>query len=254
MCSRHHRENLSSGHYLGGESTQGQDNIGECFGSHCGRKNVINHVTSENLSANHQVMLTPIKHEDIETNVLNDAYLFGSQLGMTPGETAVLTQPSQRMNSSKRESRPAHSSNSEKVSHTNSVSNTKQSTNQHQQVADKYKDHSPRHGDISRASLEVEKTMLAAQGKLAYVSPTVRQSNNLNRHTFHGSTSQSQKHQPSAGNLGFVTRQAGGSLSQLSPAQPGLQLGQPAVLLNTGSQVDLHRYVKFLVFCDRGID
>lgn len=179
--------------------------------------------------------------------MVNDAYLFGSQVGMPVGEAPAAMVPSNpRMNAvTKIETRPAHS-NSDKVSQSHhnhqAVANNKHSiNNSHHQVAEKYKDHSPRHQDV-RASLEIEKTMLAAQGKLAYVSPTVRQSNNLNRHTFHGSTSQSQKHQPSAANLGFMTRQTGGSLSQLSPAQPSLQLGQPAVLLNTGSQMDLHRY------------
>lgn len=231
---------MTAGQYLG-ESAPGQENTGDCYSTPGNRKNVISHTTAENLSANHQVMLTPIKHEDIETNMLNDAYLFGSQLGMPPNETAAHMPSNQRINSSKRDLRQTHQNNNDKVSHSQTASNTKHSMNSsHHQHQDKYKDHSPRHADV-RASLELEKTMLAAQGKLAYVSPTVRPNNNLNRHTFHGSTSQSQKHQP-AGNLGFVTRQAGGSLSQLSPAQPGLHLGQPAVLLNTGSQVDLHRY------------
>jgi len=231
---------LGAGQYTGTETALGHDTTGEYFGTPSSRKNVISHTTAENLSAsNHQVMLTPIKHEDIETNMLNDAYLFGCQLGMPPGDTSALIPNNQRMNSSKRDSRHHHSNNNEKVSHSHSQSNNKHNIASHH-VPDRYKGHSPRHADV-RASMELEKTMLAAQGKLAYVSPTVRPNNNLNRHTFHGATSQSQKHPQPMGNLGFVTRQAGGSLSQLSPAQPGLQLGQPAVLLNTGSQVDLHR-------------
>ncbi|XP_060591594.1 homeodomain-interacting protein kinase 2-like [Ruditapes philippinarum] len=211
--------------------------LGESFGTSSNRKNVItNNVSAENLSSK-QVMLTPIKHEDIESNMLNDAYLFGSQLGVTVDETAALIPPNLRVNSSRKEPRHAHSNN-DKVS--NQASSTKQNTlTTSHHMADKYKDNSPRID--MRLTQDLEKTMLAAQGKLAYVSPTVRQSNNLNRHTFHGSTSQSQKQVSSGGNLGFVSRQAGGSMSQLSPAQPQLQLGQPTVLLNPASQVDLHR-------------
>jgi hypothetical protein len=211
--------------------------LGESFGTSSNRKNVItNNVSAENLSSK-QVMLTPIKHEDIESNMLNDAYLFGSQLGVTVDETAALIPPNLRVNSSRKEPRHAHSNN-DKVS--NQASSNKQNTlTTSHHMADKYKDNSPRID--MRLTQDLEKTMLAAQGKLAYVSPTVRQSNNLNRHTFHGSTSQSQKQGSSGGNLGFVSRQAGGSMSQLSPAQPQLQLGQPTVLLNPASQVDLHR-------------
>lgn len=199
--------------------------IGESFATPASRKSAISHAAA--LSAKHQVMLTPIKHEDIETNMLNDAYLFGSQLGSAlVDETSALVPPDMRQTLSNKH---------EKLSHSQSNRHGSSSGRQ-----DKFKDHSPRHD--MRASLEMEKNLLAAQGKLAYVSPTVRQSNNLNRHTFHGSTSQSNKQVTSAANLGFMTRQAGGSLSQLSPAQPGLQLGQPTVLLNTAQQVDLHRY------------
>lgn len=209
--------------------------LGENFGTPASRKNVISHAAAENLSSK-QVMLTPIKHEDIESSVLNDAYLFGNQLGVSVDETTALIPPNLRVNSSRREPRHAHSNN-EKVS--NHVSSSKHNSLISQVISEKFKDNSPR--PEMRLPPDLEKTMLAAQGKLAYVSPTVRQSNNLNRHTFHGSTSQSQKQTTGGANLGIVTRQTGGSMSQLSPAQTQLQLGQPAVLLNPGSQVDLHR-------------
>ena len=231
-----------------------ESEIGEGFGMSAGRKNVItNNVTAENLSSK-QVMLTPIKHEDIESNMLNDAYLFGSQLGVTVDETAALIPPNLRVNSSRKEPRQAHSNN-DKVS--NPASTSKHNSLTSNPLTDKYKDNSPRLD--MRLPPDLEKTMLAAQGKLAYVSPTVRQSNNLNRHTFHGSTSQSQKQSSGSGNLGFVSRQTGGSMSQLSPAQPQLQLGQPTVLLNPASQVDLHRYAspsfRFKrLFCNADLD
>lgn len=179
------------------------------------------------------MMLTPIKHEDIDNSLLNDAaYLFGSHLSDSVDETTALIPPNLRVNSSKREPQVMHR-NAEKVSHHD---RTKHLSLTNHLTVDKKMESSPRFD--MRLHPDLEKTMLAAQGKLAYVSPTVRQSNNTNRHTFHGSTSQTQK---SGGSLGFVTRQSGGSMSQLSPAQPQLQLGQPTVLLNPGSQVDLHR-------------
>lgn len=231
---RQHREKKGTEQYIG-DPAMIESALGDNFGSSTSRKNVISHTTAENLSSKHQVMLTPIKHEDIESNVLNDAYLFGSQLGVSVEETAALIPPNLRVNSSRKSSRPT---NNDKVSQQASSSKHNSVSSGHVGT-EKYKDASPR-PDI-RLPADLEKTMLAAQGKLAYVSPTVRQSNNVNRHTFHGSTSQSQKQSASMSNLGFVTRQAGGSMSQLSPAQPQLQLGQPTVLLNAGSQVDLHR-------------
>ncbi|WAR02727.1 HIPK2-like protein [Mya arenaria] len=224
------KEKLTAGQYLPDPALLDRTAVGDSFDTSTARKNIISHAAADGLTSKHQVMLTPIKHEDIETNMLNDAYLFGSQLGGTSvDDTAALIPPNMRVSSTKQE----------KVSHSHANTGKLSSHASRHQLTDKYKDHSPRHD--MRASLEMEKNLLAAQGKLAYVSPTVRQSNNPNRHTFHGSTSQSQKLPTSMGNLGFVTRQAGGSLSQLSPAQPGLQLGQPAVLFNTAPQVDLHR-------------
>lgn len=232
VIRRQHREKLAPDQFLPDPSLV--ENAGnENYSTPVSRKNLINQTIAENLSSKQHVMLTPIKHEDVDNNVLNDAaYLFGGNVEDSVDETTALIPPNLRVNSSRREPQVTHRS-AEKVSHHD---RTKHLSLPAQLAVDKYKESSPRFD--TRLPHDLEKTMLAAQGKLAYVSPTVRPSNNTNRHTFHGSSGQVQK---SAGNLGFMTRQAGGSMSQLSPSQPQLQLGQPAVLLNPGSQVDLHR-------------
>lgn len=198
------------------------------------RKNVINHTT---MTDNKPVMLTPIKHEEVESSLLTDSYLYGSQVGLSIDEATALIPPNLRVDSGRKDQSTSHahqSSGSNKVSQSlqpgTSVSNGSLKPGGVSGVTnERYKDHSPRH----------EMNIMAAQGKLAYVSPTVRQNNN-NRHTFHGSTSHSQKQVPSSGS--FTTRQCAGNSSHLSPAQQQqLQLSQPAVFLGVGSQMDLHR-------------
>ena len=102
---------------------------------------------------------------------------------------------------------------------------------------------------------DLELSSAAAQGKLAYVSPTVRalpsttaaklqqHQGSSNAGSSHGgglsssSTLQHPHHRSSAlGSMRLCVQQGGPSMSQLSP----VQLGQPTVLLNTGSQVDVH--------------
>ena len=208
------------------------DNFGIVPNNNTSRKNVINHTVAEDLSSKQHVMLTPIKHEDIDAALFHDANVYGSHQGLTTvDETAALIPPNLRVDSRK----DSHLS----VAHSNRNSHvsSKHMPGLVTHPAEKYKDRSPRH-EI-RLPHEMEKNLMAAQGKLAYVSPTVRQ-NNTHRHTYHGSTSLSQK-LPSSGNLNFVTPHNGTTSSQLSPAHPGMQVGQPAVLLNTGSQVDIHR-------------
>lgn len=78
----------------------------------------------------------------------------------------------------------------------------------------------------------------AAQGKLAYVSPTVRQvppasASKPSHH--HGAASGSSRLRP-GNNLRNVG--ASGGLGQLSPVSHSVQIGQP-VLLNAPSQVEV---------------
>ena len=205
------------------------------------RKNVISHVagTSEpsqkvgDSSHNKkQVLLTPIKHEDIDTSLVNELaarqYLYPER----QVDNTALIPPTIKISNSDRKCRDQTAKVSPFSSET--VQETSLNMSSH---AEKYRSRSPR--QEVRLPMDLEMNAMAAQGKLAYVSPTVRPNNNAHRHTIHGTTSLSQKHH-TAGNLNFVTRHAGGSTTQLSPAQPGLHITQP-VFLNTGSQVDLHR-------------
>ena len=183
-------------------------------------------------SSKKQVMLTPIKHEDIDTSLVSDLntrqYPFTEQRHI---DNTALIPPMIKISNSERK----HRDQTGKISPFSSDNVHETSLNMTNHM-EKYR-HSPR--QEVRLPMDLEMNAMAAQGKLAYVSPTVRQNNNAHRHTIHGTTSLSQKHH-AAGNLNFVTRHAGGSTTQLSPAQPGLHIGQP-VFLNTGSQMDLHR-------------
>ncbi|XP_061166876.1 homeodomain-interacting protein kinase 2-like isoform X2 [Saccostrea echinata] len=97
--------------------------------------------------------------------------------------------------------------------------------------------------EVKLPPLEVEISNAALQGKLAYVSPTVRNVHSQTHKqaapgmTFVNSSSAFQQHKARPGNMNF-TRPAGPS--QLSPVQTGVAIGQP-VFLNTGPQVEVHR-------------
>ena len=104
--------------------------------------------------------------------------------------------------------------------------------------------HSPK-VEVKLPPLEVEINQAALQGKLAYVSPTVRTIHNPTHKlatstagAIINSTSAFQQHKQRPPNLNFSTRPPGPS--QLSPVQTGMQLAQP-VFLNTGPQMDMHR-------------
>lgn len=209
------------------------------------RKNVISHVAGlpshgqrpgehSHNKKQQQVLLTPIKHEDIDTSLINEAdmrhYPYMEQRHI---DNNALIPPTIKISNTDRKGRDQTAKISPFIAEATQDTSLNMS---HGRGGDKHRGHSPR--QEVRLPMDLEMNAMAAQGKLAYVSPTVRQ-NNTHRHTIHGTTSLSQKHQ-TAGNLNFVTRHTGGSTTQLSPAQPGLHIGQP-VFLNTGSQVDLHR-------------
>ena len=183
-------------------------------------------------SKKQQVLLTPIKHEDIDTSLLNEAdtrqYPYTEQRHI---DNTALVPPTIKISNTDRKCRDQTAKISPFISEAAQETSLNMSHG-----GEKYRGHSPR--QEVRLPMDLEMNAMAAQGKLAYVSPTVRQ-NNTHRHTIHGTTNLSQKHH-TAGNLNFITRHTGGSTTQLSPAQPGLHIGQP-VFLNTGSQVDLHR-------------
>ena len=88
----------------------------------------------------------------------------------------------------------------------------------------------------------MELSSAAAQGKLAYVSPTVRAmpvatAAKLAVNVSGGSISTGAPSHRGASNMRLCVQQTGSSgVSHLSP----VQLAQP-VLLNTSSQVDMHR-------------
>lgn len=94
---------------------------------------------------------------------------------------------------------------------------------------------------------QVEISSAAAQGKLAYVSPTVRalpssSKGTLASHSLAGASSS--RLRPAAANINYGRGTTGmgvgaaGGVGQLSPVQASMQLGQP-VLLNPSSQVEV---------------
>lgn len=102
---------------------------------------------------------------------------------------------------------------------------------------------------------QAEISSAAAQGKLAYVSPTVRAMPSSNKvamaaHPHAGASASRLRPAPANLNLSRGVGAAGG-LGQLSPVQASMQLGQP-VLLNAPSQVEVRRYVGAPVFCVAG--
>ena len=202
------------------------------------RKNVINHVAGlpgqSHSKKQQQVLLTPIKHEDIDSSLISEAdtrqYPYMEQRHT---DNTALIPPTIKISHTDRKGRD-HAA---KISPLIAEASQHETSLNMSHGVDKHPVHSPR--QEVRLPMDLEMNAMAAQGKLAYVSPTVRQ-NNTHRHTIHGTTSLSQKHH-TAGNLNFVTRHTGGSTTQLSPAQPGLHIGQPVFLNTTGSQVDLPR-------------
>lgn len=99
--------------------------------------------------------------------------------------------------------------------------------------------------EVKLPPLEVEISNAALQGKLAYVSPTVRNVHGqahkqpASGMAFVNTNSAFQQHKARQASMNF-TRPAGPS--QLSPVQTGVAIGQP-VFLNTGPQVEVHRYI-----------
>lgn len=97
--------------------------------------------------------------------------------------------------------------------------------------------------EVKLPPLEVEISNAALQGKLAYVSPTVRNVHGqahkqpASGMAFVNTNSAFQQHKARQVNMNY-TRPTGPS--QLSPVQTGVAIGQP-VFLNTGPQVEVHR-------------
>ncbi|KAK3102015.1 hypothetical protein FSP39_008140 [Pinctada imbricata] len=100
--------------------------------------------------------------------------------------------------------------------------------------------------EVKLPPLEVEINHAALQGKLAYVSPTVRTIHNTahklstsNTGAVLNNNSAFQQHKQRPPNLNFSARPTGPS--RMSPVQTGMPLAQP-VFLNTGPQMEVHRH------------
>ncbi|KAK3611033.1 hypothetical protein CHS0354_022001 [Potamilus streckersoni] len=223
----------------------------ETFDSPKGKRNVINCVTvsdshesdyeehvGSSQSNKKQIMLTPIKHEEVERNLahsVDNPYLYDQSVdnihrSLVPSH--LMVEGSHKHREQARISPLLVTPKQEASIWLGGYSSEKHRGG-----------HSPKLE--VKLPLEVEINSLAAQGKLAYVSPTVRTVQNPTQRPAHQSNNVGNlvhKHRP--GNLNFVpaTRPSNGGTNQLSPTlQHGLHLGQP-VFLNTGaSQVDLHR-------------
>ncbi|XP_050410933.1 homeodomain-interacting protein kinase 2 isoform X1 [Patella vulgata] len=179
-----------------------------------------------------KIVYTPIKHEDLSVSSERNC-IYGNRMASS----------SQQVSTSTAFAPPYFSDSSRKMREQAKVS---------PYMANIPKQENWSLGEASRARtpkqeirfpLEIEVSAAAAQGKLAYVSPTVRsvQNHPSNKNAFpssssHLAPSSSQRSRPN--NLNFYPRQAG--VNQLSPVQASVQLGQP-VLLNPASQVDVHR-------------
>ncbi|KAL5006844.1 hypothetical protein ScPMuIL_015650 [Solemya velum] len=181
-------------------------------------------------SSKKQLILTPIKREEVERPLSVDAntlYHYGRQ-GVPPGGLTAVVPPSSMENS--RRAR-------DQVKISPYVSTSKNDTNL---AFDRHWHRSPR-PEMKLPPLEVE-VPTVTHGKLAYVSPTVRSGPSYQpRPGALAMTSQpmAQGHKQRPNNLNFVTHHPV-TQSQVSPVQAGVQLGQP-VIFNTSSQVDLHR-------------
>ncbi|XP_067654332.1 homeodomain-interacting protein kinase 2-like isoform X1 [Haliotis asinina] len=190
-------------------------------------------------SGKKKVVFMPIKHEDFTGATSHTNCLYGSQAigasGSTASSASMAFVPPNLSNSSRKPREQA------KV--TPYMANIPQKEMPVSQGSNRFRVRSPKQ-EIRLPPLEVEVSTAAAQGKLAYVSPTVRSVANpsikINSQTA-SSAAQSSSHRHRPGNLNFIQRQqAGTSVNQLSPVQASVQIGQP-VLLNPASQVEIHR-------------
>lgn len=187
-------------------------------------------------SSKKQLILTPIKREEVERPLSVDAnalYHYGRQIGPPVGLTAIV--PPSSLETSRRMR--------DQVKISPYVSSSlKNDTNL---AFDRHWHRSPR-PEMKLPPLEVEVPTVAHHGKLAYVSPTVRSGPSYQpRPGALAMTSQpmAQGHKQRPNNLNFVAHHPV-TQSQLSPVQAGLPIGQP-VIFNTTSQVDLHRWEFF---------
>ncbi|XP_041365885.1 homeodomain-interacting protein kinase 2-like isoform X2 [Gigantopelta aegis] len=195
---------------------------------------------SGSASGKKKVTFTPIKHEDLTgggaTSHAN--CLYGSQAAGASGCTSLSTTMAYV---------PPHMSDASRKPREQAKVSPYMATNIPQDVFahdNKLRVRSPK-PEIRLPPLEIEVSTAAAQGKLAYVSPTVRSVANpiikFSAQAASGGLIQTSSHRHRPSNLNFIQHhQAAASVSQLSPVQASVQIGQP-VLLNSGSQVEIHR-------------
>ena len=205
---------------------------------------------SGSASGKKKVTFTPIKHEDLTGGATSHATcLYGSQAAGASGCVGLATTsmayvpPHMAVDPARK---PREQAKVSPYMATNIPHDVFSSHDGH----NKFRVRSPK-PEIRLPPLEIEVSTAAAQGKLAYVSPTVRSVANpiikFSAQAASGGLVQAgHRHRPA--NLNFIQHhQTAASVNQLSPVQASVQIGQP-VLLNSGSQVEIHRYVNQCVY------
>ena len=185
--------------------------------------------------------ITPIKHEDLERTILNEAqqdfrsFPYSSSIQLPNTASLIPPEIAGGFDTSKKHREQA------KVS-PYMVSIPKQETlpsSSSMSSFDRFRGVRSPKPEVKLPPLELDMPHTTTHGKMAYVSPTVRSAPNPQiklsaPNTIYSSSLFGQKHKPS--NLNF----ASGGTSQLSPVQAGIAFGQP-VILNAGPQLEVHR-------------
>ncbi|XP_033751772.1 homeodomain-interacting protein kinase 2-like isoform X2 [Pecten maximus] len=192
-----------------------------------------------------QIILTPIKHEEVERSTLAtdpSHYLYSNSLNLPSTTTTAQVPP---MMSSSFDTKPRKTREQAKVSPY--MANIPKQ--EHCVPSSVGRSHEKNRGmrspklEVRLPPLEVEINSAALQGKLAYVSPTVRPGHSSQKM---GATQSIVSQTGSvlggkhwSGNINFGSRHAAGT-SQLSPVQGSVSLTQP-VFLSAGTQMEFNR-------------
>ncbi|XP_069132119.1 homeodomain-interacting protein kinase 2-like isoform X2 [Argopecten irradians] len=190
-----------------------------------------------------QIILTPIKHEEVERSTLAtdpSQYLYSSSLDLPSTTTTAQVPP---VMSSSFDTKPRKTREQAKVS----PYMTNIPKQEHSVPSSVGRNHEKNRSvrspklEVRLPPLEVEINNAALQGKLAYVSPTVRPGHSSQKlaatQSIMSQTGLGGKHW--SGNINFGSRHTGGT-SQLSPVQGSVSLTQP-VFLSAGTQMEFNR-------------
>lgn len=194
-----------------------------------------------------QIILTPIKHEEVERTLGGESsrYMYSNGFDfVSSGTTAMAMVPP--MMSSSFDTKPRKMREQAKVSPYMANIPKQEHLFPPSVVRGHDRGRSNRSPklDVRLPPLEVEVNNAALQGKLAYVSPTMRTGYSSQKLAAtqnmmsHAGTVLASKHR--SGNINFGSRHTGGT-SQLSPLQGGVSLAQP-VFLSAGTQMEFNRY------------